>query len=387
MQKRVLNKLAAHWEQEILSSIIDWDVIAIVLFDEKGKLLFCNKALKEAFPELNFQNLINPTFEKIKSLPFIEENLVFNNQVTIGYYNKIDNFSFPASIFRKDDNIFLIGQKPPAKLLRQNQQLLALNRENSNLQRQVLKDKKKLEETLGSLDKAMQGLEKEIQTKDKFFSIIGHDLRSPFNSILGFSELLVETIDELDKDEIRSYAIQVNRSAQNSFELLNQLLEWGMLKQNKVPFAPEENNINKLVENVVDVLSATANRKDIAINVSIPDGVYFFLDSNMFSSIVRNLLSNAIKFTPPKGKIDISIKVEKDKLVVSLSDTGIGISEEKVNTIFNSEMVQSTYGTNQEIGTGLGLSLCREFIEMHKGHIWIESKLNIGTTIHFTIPS
>lgn len=382
-----INKVVIEWEKEIIASIANENMLVFALFSNDGELLHSNQALKEISPGFSSANLINPTFKELKQRPFINGNLIFNEQLTVGTYEKTDNISFPACIYKKAGNFLIVGRKDSDNLINQNQQLVMLNRENSNLQRQILKDKKNLEYTLKALDKINRKLENEIQTKDKFFSIIGHDLKTPFNGLLGLSDLLLESIDEFSKDEIRDYIELINTSATNSFNLLTQLLEWGSVKRNKIQFKPEQNGIKKLITETINLLAENAKNKNINIQLSVPDGLTYCLDANMYSSIVRNLLSNALKFTPRNGNIKITVAADANALTTAVTDNGIGMPEEKAQSLFSSYFVESTAGTEKEKGTGLGLSLCKEFVDVHGGTIEVKSNINSGTSFKFTIPS
>ncbi|QIA09254.1 sensor histidine kinase [Draconibacterium halophilum] len=375
------------WNEEILSSIVNENMLVFALFSSDGMLLHSNEALKKISPNFSSENLINPSFEELKQQPFIKGNLIFNEQLTVGSYERTDNISFPVCIYKKADNFLIIGRKDSDNLIAQNQQLLMLNQENSNLQRQILKDKKKLEYAFESLDNVNRKLEEEIQTKDKFFSIIGHDLKTPFSGLLGLSSVLLESINELSKDEIKYNIKLIHTSANNFFNLLSQLLEWGSVKRNKIQFRSEQHGIKKLITETIDLLTENAKKKNIDIQLSVPDKLTWYLDANIYSSIIRNLLSNALKFTSRDGRIKISVQHDEDNLKTTVTDNGIGMAEEKAKTLFESDFVESTIGTEREKGTGLGLSLCKEFVEIHGGTIVVTSKINAGTSVNFTIPS
>ncbi|NOZ46655.1 MAG: HAMP domain-containing histidine kinase [Chlorobi bacterium] len=229
-------------------------------------------------------------------------------------------------------------------------------------------------------------LEKLNNTKDKFFSIIAHDLRSPFNSIIGFSDLLKEQIDHQSKEKLKEMVMMINSSAYQAYELLENLLEWSMCERGKMPFHKEKNNLKLLVAEEINKLKKTAFLKEINIKNLVEDSIEIKADVNMMKVIFRNLISNAIKFTNRKGEILILAKQKNGQTKISVKDNGVGINEKMLKSIFKIGIKGTTKGTEQEPGSGLGLILCKEFIKKHKGKIWVESKEGVGSEFIFTIP-
>lgn len=223
-------------------------------------------------------------------------------------------------------------------------------------------------------------------TKDKFFSIIAHDLKSPFNNIVGFSDLLLTQIQEKDFEGIEKYAGIINTSAQRVMDLLMNLLEWSRSQTGRMEFNPEYIEIYELVNSVVELLEETARQKSIRILKNLPRKTVAFADFSMISTILRNLISNAIKFTNPGGLIEISVQPSDNELMVCVADNGVGIKKEIIRKLFRIEESLSTAGTRNERGTGLGLILCKEFIEKHGGRIWAESEPGKGSKFFFSIP-
>lgn len=222
--------------------------------------------------------------------------------------------------------------------------------------------------------------------KDKFFSIIAHDLRGPFNSIMGFSELLVEQAQVKNYDEVEKYASIINQSSQRAMELVANLLEWSRSKVGRMQFNPEEIDIVALIKSVARLLKDSAQQKSIDIYTETPSDLPVIADKAMIGATLRNLISNAIKFTPKGGEIVISAQPDQKQLVVMVADNGIGIKKEALSKLFNIEESYSTPGTNDEKGTGLGLILCKEFIEKHGGEIRVESEPGKGSKFYFNIP-
>jgi signal transduction histidine kinase len=222
--------------------------------------------------------------------------------------------------------------------------------------------------------------------KDKFFSIIAHDLRGPFIGFLGLTELLAEEINELDKDEIQFAAMNMRKSANNLNQLLDNLLEWSRMEQGLIPFSPKENNLDKVVNECVAPIMEIASKKDISIETNINQDLTIFADQNILQSVIRNILSNAVKFTPRNGTIKIEARKDSGNTIISIVDNGIGMDAKMVENIFTLDVKTNRRGTEDEPSTGLGLILCKEFVEKHNGKIWIESEVNKGSVFHFNFP-
>ena len=225
-----------------------------------------------------------------------------------------------------------------------------------------------------------------VATKDKFFSIIAHDLKSPFNSILGLSNLLVEQIQEKNFDGIEEYAKIIQKSSTTVFNLLMNLLEWARSQTGRMEFSREYIELGALINEVIELSNESAHQKSITIIKELPRNLLVFADKAMINTILRNLISNAIKFTYPGGQIIVSAEKKLDELKISISDNGIGIKKEAIGKLFRIDENNIRMGTQNEIGTGLGLILCKEFIEKHRGKIWVESEIGKGSKFSFTIP-
>jgi len=222
--------------------------------------------------------------------------------------------------------------------------------------------------------------------KDRFISILGHDLKSPFNNLLGLSEVLKEDISKLDIDEIETLANQIHTTAQNTYNLLEDILKWAGAQQGKIPFEPQILNFRDICIDIFEILSPNANTKNITINYSAPDKINIFADIDMLKTLIRNLVSNAIKFTNNGGVININAEQNSENVTISVSDNGIGITPDNLKKLFDISEVLTTKGTAGESGTGLGLLLCKEFVEKHGGKIWVESEVGKGSEFKFTLP-
>ncbi len=224
-------------------------------------------------------------------------------------------------------------------------------------------------------------------TKDKFFSIITHDLKSPFTSIVGFSELLTEKIRRKDYNELEEYSGIIHKASMNVMDLLKNLIEWSRLQTGRIDFNRIEIDIVKVINEVTELLDASARRKTIQISKEVPSTLTVLADKQMISTVFRNLISNAIKFTKPGGHIVIAAVQRENDVLITVSDNGIGIKPEVIEKLFSIEAGTSTRGTLNEEGTGLGLVLCKEFISKHGGDIRVESELSKGSRFLITLPS
>lgn len=222
--------------------------------------------------------------------------------------------------------------------------------------------------------------------KDRFFSIIAHDLRGPFVGFLGLTELLASEIDTMDKEEIQFLAANLKSSAQNLENLLENLLEWSSMEQGLIPFTPIKNNLHQITEECISILQAAAAKKEIQIQDKLADDTIVFADNYMLHAIIRNILSNAVKFTPKGGIISIQSKKDSKNTILSITDSGIGMNAKMIENIFKLDVKTNRKGTENELSSGLGLILCKEFVEKHGGKIWVESEENKGTTFYCSFP-
>ena len=248
-----------------------------------------------------------------------------------------------------------------------------------------LRDKSLMEEKIKTQNKELQALN---SSKDKFFSIIAHDLRGPLGGLLGLSEIMADESQPLTDLEKKEMTTAMSQSARNIFNLLENLLEWAQMQQGNTSFMPQLSDLNKVVSDCIKVLIETSRNKGITVSIDIAAGHEIFADTNMFQSIIRNLVSNAVKFTPKGGKVSISARLtENSTSVITVKDTGIGMSDDMINRLFKVDGNSSRPGTEGEHSAGLGLLLCKEFVEKHGGELWVESQQGSGSAFHFTVPS
>lgn len=223
-------------------------------------------------------------------------------------------------------------------------------------------------------------------TKDKFFSIIAHDLKNPFNSIAGFTELMIENNDKYDESKRLKFLKIIKGSTAKVSSLLDNLLIWANSQSGKLKFNSKNIELSQQVSSVVSFLEIQAINKEITILNKVEKNVFVKADENMLDTILRNLISNAIKFTQQNGEIQIFSTLKNDFVEITVKDNGVGMSASEITAIFNVDEISSSLGTSNEQGSGLGLILCKDFVESHGGKIWVESVINEGSEFKFTLP-
>lgn len=255
------------------------------------------------------------------------------------------------------------------------------------MQRQLHDQNLQLQQEITERKRAEEALQKVNATKNTFFSILAHDLRSPFSSLLGSAELALEYFDQSSLDEIRQHLVRIKKSADTFYALLENVLAWARLQRGRVEYSPENIPVHELVRHLAELFVELAEQKQIAINNDVPQDLSVYADINMLNVILRNLLSNALKFTPPQGTITLTARQCEQKIEISIADTGIGIAEADIPNLLRLDNRTTTLGTAGEQGTGLGLPLCNELIEKNKGTLQITSILDQGITVLLTLPA
>jgi PAS domain S-box-containing protein len=229
-------------------------------------------------------------------------------------------------------------------------------------------------------------LQKLNTNKDRFLSILAHDLKSPFSSILGFLQLLINNISKYDTDKIKTQLNFINISAQNTYNLLEELLLWTNSQSGNLSYQPKKLNLNKICKEIIIKMKPNIEAKSIKINHFSFEELNVFADVDMLKTVIRNLVSNAIKFTHHSGEIGIYAEQNHKEVIISISDNGVGIEPDKIEKLFDITHKHSSKGTANETGTGLGLIICKEFVEKHGGKIWVESEVGKGSKFNFTLP-
>ncbi|MFC1852204.1 tetratricopeptide repeat protein [candidate division CSSED10-310 bacterium] len=236
-----------------------------------------------------------------------------------------------------------------------------------------------------AIEEQKEELEKLIATKDKFFTIIAHDLRNPFTALLSITQSLSDDAHDLTHEESKFYIHKVNKSASRIYNLLENLLQWSLAQTGRLQMTREHCDLSHIVDECLLLSMASAEKKDIALQSQIPKETYVQADVNMMRTVLMNLMSNAVKFNNQGGTVTVQGQVYDDLYEVAVVDTGIGISDLDQKKLFRIDVRNKSIGASQGKGTGLGLLLCQEFIELNGGHIWVESKLGQGTTVKFTL--
>jgi len=376
-----------------------------VTINDEGIILYCN---------FSFANLVNQPLQKAIGT-------IFENYIDVSAKKHIEALrqNGTVDILKEEVYIYASGGKEISVLMSANAMwldtvfavniiLTDLTLQNENKER-LKRKSKQLEEKNNELERtnkelAFQNEEKEKRAaeliitnkelqqllqlnadKDRFISILAHDLRSPFNSILGFLRILSKKIRSFTIEEIEEYIKMISQSAQNTFNLLEDLIVWTMSQSGKLPYEPQKLIFNEVCKEVVGILKPIASAKSITLNYFVPNEITVFADSNMLKTVLRNLVSNAIKFTNPEGRIDIYAEKTSSGITISVSDNGVGMEPETVNMLFDISKTHTTKGTGNESGTGLGLFLCKEFIEKHGSELRVKSQKNEGSSFYFTL--
>lgn len=243
-----------------------------------------------------------------------------------------------------------------------------------------------LKEKNDEIEKTNSELQEINTAKDKFFSIVAHDLRNPIGSLKSISEYFSNSYSDFSEDEKIEFIGLMKDSSKNALVLLENLLQWARSQNGSIKFEPTMIDINSLVLSTIQVIKLSAESKKISIENKITNPIQIYADENMLTTVIRNLLSNAVKFTEEDGKVTIDAEQKDNKLIFVIKDTGTGISKENIEKLFKIDKYVSTLGTKMETGSGLGLILCKEFVEKHNGQIWAESEINFGSTFYFSIP-
>jgi PAS domain S-box-containing protein len=355
-----------------LSSIVEQSPISIVITDLDGNIEYVNKKFSETvgyqteFVIGKNPNILSTGKTSNKEYKKLWDTVLSGKVWTGEFLNKRKDNSLYwehatiAPIFDKSGNIInLTGLKVD------------------------ITEKKLAEE---KLQKSQEKLKASLHAKDKLFSVISHDLRSPFNAILGFSDMVREKAEGQDYEGLTELSLYLNKAAHQTYQLLNNLLNWSGLQTGKIKFTPEKFILSESIQDVIKLLKRDADSKNITVNFSDIENTWVIADRNMIETILRNLISNAVKFTPKDGFVTISLNSKSDEFCISIHDTGVGINKENIEKLFKPESTFSTKGTDDESGTGLGLLLCKEFTDFHKGSVSVVSEINKGTEITVKIP-
>ncbi|MFO7828821.1 MAG: PAS domain-containing sensor histidine kinase [Bacteroidales bacterium] len=366
------NKTSLKWNDETFKHLIKNSFDIIVLLDAKGNQHYVSESCEKILG-------YNP--EELIDIPVIEKMIHPDDQekTKSGLQEIINNTGIGGTQYRhrhKNGGWIYLEAFGSNQIKNPNIQSIILNVRD-------ITQRKKVEQALKESEIRLSELN---ATKDKFFSIIAHDLLSPFNSIVGFSNILANQIRQKDHEGIEKYAAIIKNSSEQALNLLTNLLEWSRAQTGKIKFNPEYFELVTEINEVIELLSNTAQQKSIKIQKNLPHNLPVFADKLMIHVVLRNLISNAVKFTQHGGDIKISAEQKNDTILVSFEDNGVGIKEKNKDKLFRLEGNYSMPGTQNEKGTGLGLLLCEEFIKIHRGNIDFESEAGKGSRFYFTLP-
>lgn len=352
----------------------------------------CNNLLSRAYEKLGDYKT---SLEHMKLYVLYSDSMMQKEK-----YDRISDLEKRYESEKKENQIASLKAKQELTLiqLKKNKQLKQLGLTTALLLLLLLffiwlkyLDKNKSNRLLAIKNKVIEKSEKELRllnaSKNKFFSIIAHDLKNPLHNVLGYSYLLNSDYDKFTEDERRKFAGDIYQSTNNIFRLLQNLLEWSKSQTGRLIFSPEVIEYQKILDSSLSVLTSLAEQKNIEIKTGNDPELKIYADPVMIETVLRNLINNAIKFTPAGGHIEVSAHETDGQVVVSVSDTGIGISEEESQNLFRIDSKVKRKGTNNEDGSGLGLILCHEFVDKHHGKIWVESTPGHGSEFIFSIPT
>jgi PAS domain S-box-containing protein len=359
-----------HYQKEILNTISE----PATFINRRYAYVFVNTAFNK-FYNVETKEIIGKTIRDLwgkkifdkEFKPSIEKCLASGNPVFIQYEGPIPNGSY---------KIIELNFYPHRKSNGKIDGIISTSKD--------ITEQKKAEKALKQSEARLKELN---TTKDKLFSIIGHDLKGPFNNILGFSELIVEGYENLEPEEIQKYNQLIYQLSKNVSELLENLLTWSRAQRQKLVVTPQNISLRFIVERCFNLLDHNAGHKQISLNNEIPSETIIYADEEMITTVIRNLISNSIKFTKSGGKITAGAKRIDGAVTIEISDTGVGINKEKIRNLFKPDVNHTNLGTDGEKGTGLGLLICKDFVEKNKGEINVESTPEEGTSFFIKLPA
>ena len=401
-RKRI--EMALKESEEKLRTIFDILPVGITITDKDGNLVDGNHKSEEILglsPEeqqtINFVGkglrIVRPDItimppEEFASVRAMNENRTIMD-VLMGLEKSEDNITWInvcASPLPISNYGVAITYSDVSEIIKKENELILLNDQLSH-NKNLLEDKQfHLNRIIEELELSKLQLTEANKSKDKFFSIIAHDLKSPFSGLIGISDIMSKELESLSIQDLKEMANALSQSTNSTFKLLNELLDWSRVQTGNMPFYPEKLNLEEIALLTITTLKQKADLKKIKLISNAPDKILATCDRAMISTVIRNLVSNAIKFTYEGGEIEVSILDKEFYIETSVKDNGTGISQDNIKKLFNIESPISANGTAGEKGTGLGLLLCKEFVEKHRGKIWVESELGKGSTFYFSLP-
>lgn len=359
---------------------------AIILVNSDGEISMSNKQAEKQFGYTN-DELVGSKLEILLPERFRNNHLSFRDMFLTNPETRSMGAGRDLFALRKDGTEFPaeIGLNPIAT---EDGTLILTSiidiTERKKLEESIQANTKKIEEQNQELKRSEQKLKELNATKDKFFSIIAHDLKNPFNIILGLTDLLSEDYESFSDSDKKELLSELNLSSKTTYTLLENLLTWALSQQGRIEVKKEELNLAELAQASVSPYTPNSRKKNIDIEIDVPEDQMIFVDKYTMSFMIGNIVNNAVKFTPEGGSINIASKSDSEWIELLIRDTGVGMSEKQINKLFRIEESNSTLGTNNEKGTGLGLILCKEFIKKNGGDIRVESEIGKGSIFIIT---
>lgn len=365
---------------------------------ELEKELFLYKSIVENIPVAVFAKDARDGFRYIIWNKELERIYGIRSEEVLGFNDfELNGYEFAATL-RSVDTEVMAGKEiidfPQEELNTKygkrigHTRIISLNDENTKpiILIGCIEDITERLETTNALIKSEVYFKELNKTKDKLLTILSHDLRSPFNSLLGFSALLINNLHKYNIDKIEKQLNIIFQTLSKTYNLLEELLIWSNAQSDNVPFQPEELLLSNICNDIIDNIIPIANSKNISIDHFVDKELIIYADGNLLKTVLRNLILNAVKFTNNGGYIDIKAEKNHENITVYISDNGIGIAAENISRLFDADQRHTTTGTSGEKGSGLGLILCKGFVEKHGGKIWVESELSKGSRFIFTLP-
>jgi len=363
-------------KSEIATSFINISDLYIQRKDFNKASLYLDKAL-ELSKEIDSKELLLDCYECFQGFYYLQENY----KKSLEYYKKYSDIKSILFSEQSNKQIAKLQIKYEAEKKEKEAEIYRLK--NIELEKASRDIEIKNEEIIRQRNKLNQ-LNKD---KDIFFSIVAHDLKAPFTGLLGFSEILTSDAESISREEVKELSIDMYNVASGLFNLLENLMQWSKIQTGGMEFLQTNFDLKELIENSLKLFNANANKKSIKISSEIPSGLKVYADRNMMDTVIRNLLSNSIKFTPRNGSVRIFSEKKNGVIYISIEDTGIGMDEEQINSLFIIGKQYSERDTENEKGSGLGLILCKEFIEKNGGNVSVKSEKGKGSVFSISIPS
>jgi PAS domain S-box-containing protein len=364
---------------ERLSLVASKTENVVVIMDGNGNFEWVNEGFEKKY-ELDFESFVKKNGENIRENSSNENISTILNQIYITNKPYTYNSQYTDD---KGDVFWSLTNITP---------ILNSDKEVSNLILidSDITDLKNAESQINAQRNEMELIAVELQktnaTKDRLFSIIAHDLKNPFHSILGFTSILQSKYKDIEREKLKEFLGMIHDSTSSAYQLLENLLEWARTQTNNVNFRPTMTNVRAIADEAVSLLSLNASNKNITFKNDIDESLMIFADQNMLTTVIRNISGNAIKFTNEGGSITFTSTTDKAFVRINIIDSGVGMPQERVNSLFDLDKVKSSAGTTGETGTGLGLLVCAEFMKLNNGEIKVASKPGKGSTFTLELP-